>query len=65
MAKYYVSVEESPNTSAMSMFGGGFGLKYFEVEMEPPVNAKTIRDLLVANCEREPGNVVAWSKIED
>ena len=27
--------------------------------------ACAIGDLLVANCEREPGNVVAWSKIED
>ena len=65
MAKYYVCVEASPNNSMMSMMGGGFDLKYYEVEIEPPVNAQRIYDIIKANSEHEPGNVVAWSKIEE
>ncbi len=67
MRKYHVAVEASPSESAMSMFGGGFGIKYYTATINDgqPVNAETLYNLINENQESKTGTVIAWSKIEE
>ena len=67
MKKYHVAVEASPSESAMSMLGGGFGIKYYTATIDDgqPVNAETLYNLINENQESKTGPVIAWSKIEE
>lgn len=66
MKQYHVAVESVPDSSIMSMMGGGFGIKYYTATLEDnqPVNAETLYNLINENQERKTGPVIAWSRIE-
>lgn len=65
MNKYYV-VAESFESEGFGMFNPilGFSLSYFEIEMDPPINATRFREMINKDRKHKVGNVVSWSKIE-
>lgn len=69
MRKYYVAVEEAPNSSVMGMFGGPFGFSviYFTCEIPDgqPVTPDALYELINKEREHKTGNIIAWSKIEE
>lgn len=67
MAKYYVACEAHESTVlGFSMSGVlGFELRYFEVELDPPINAKRLHEVINKDQKYKTGNVVSWSKIEE
>ena len=66
MKQYHVAVESVPDSSIMSMMGGGFGISYFTATFddEDPVNAQSLYELINKDREHKTGNVIAWSRIE-
>lgn len=66
MAKYYVACESTESTSLgfmSSVFG--FSLRYFTVDIDPPINAKRLHEVINKDQKYKTGNVVSWSKIEE
>lgn len=64
MARYWVCCEAYPSDELMMLNPLGFQVRYFKVSLEPPVNAERIREVIKANTDKEPGQVIAWSKEE-
>jgi hypothetical protein len=67
MAKYYVSCESVDSSGLGFSMSSilGFSLRYFTVEIDPPINAKRLWEMINKDQKYKTGNVVSWSKIEE
>ena len=66
MSKYYVACE-STEQDCFGMFNPlvGFSLSYFEIVIDPPINAERLREMINKDRKHKVGHVVSWSKIEE